>query len=72
MRFGEADILREVDEHRMTVDAARLLIGLPSGLPPLNWQAPQRDPSMEERVRHEQSEHYRDAMNDSGRGSLLR
>ena len=38
----------------------------------LRWDAPQRDPSMEERVRHEQSETYRVAMQDAGRGSLNR
>ena len=38
----------------------------------LNWQAPRPDPELRERVTHEQSEGYRDAMMDSGRGSLLR
>ena len=45
----------------------------------LDWQAPRPDPELRERVEHETehdrtetTEHYRDAMMDSGRGSLLR
>ena len=45
----------------------------------LNWQVPRPDPELRERVEHETehdrtetTEHYRDAMMDSGRGGLLR
>jgi len=38
----------------------------------LRWNAPRQDPEMRERVTHEQEEGYRDAMQDAGRGSLLR